>query len=72
MCHCSEYKLSALQVKISEENTLNGSTQQFITPKNIRLRVKTGEQNTLITASEQFATAHLSNVNVLSNTSSGV
>jgi len=31
MCHCSEYKLSALQVKISEENKLNATTQQFIT-----------------------------------------
>jgi len=33
MCHCPEYKLSALQVTISEENTLNATTQQFITAK---------------------------------------
>jgi len=33
MCHCTEYKLSALQVRISEENTLNATTQQFITAK---------------------------------------
>jgi len=33
MCHCTEYKLSALQVRISEENTINASTQQFITAK---------------------------------------
>jgi len=33
MCHCTEHKLSALQVKISEENTLNPTTQQFITAK---------------------------------------
>ena len=71
MCHCSEYKLSALQVKISEENTLNGSTQQFITPKISSCALEQGSK-TLITASEQFATAKLSNVNVLSNTSSGV
>jgi len=33
MCHCTEYKLSALQVGISEENKLNATTQQFITAK---------------------------------------
>jgi len=30
MCHCTEYKLIALQVRISEENKLNATTQQFI------------------------------------------
>ena len=33
MCHCTEYKLSELQVRISEENKLNATTQQFITAK---------------------------------------
>jgi len=33
MCHCTEYKLSALQVRISEENKLNATTQQFISAK---------------------------------------
>jgi len=33
MCYCNQYKLSALQVRISEENTLNATTQQFITAK---------------------------------------
>ena len=33
MCHCTEYKLSALQVRISEENKINATTQQFITAK---------------------------------------
>jgi len=33
MCHCTEYKLSALKVRISEENKLNAATQQFITAK---------------------------------------
>jgi len=33
MCHCTEYKVSALQVRISEDNTLNATTQQFITAK---------------------------------------
>jgi len=33
MCHFTEYKLSALQVTISEENTLNATTHQFITAK---------------------------------------
>jgi len=31
MCHCTEYKLSALQVRLSEENKLNATTQQFTT-----------------------------------------
>ena len=43
MCHCTEYKLLTLQVRISEETKLNATTQQFITAKNIRLRVKTVE-----------------------------
>jgi len=33
MCHCTEYKLSALQVRISEENKLKATTQQSITAK---------------------------------------
>jgi len=33
MCHCTEYKPSTLQVRISEENKLNPKTQQFITAK---------------------------------------
>ena len=33
MCDCTEYKLSALQVTISEENKLNATTQQFIMAK---------------------------------------
>jgi len=33
MCHCTEYKPSALQVRLSEENKFNATTQQFITAK---------------------------------------
>ena len=33
MCHCTEYKLSALQVRISEENKPSAATQEFITQK---------------------------------------
>jgi len=33
MCHCTEYELSALQARISEKNTINATTQQFITAK---------------------------------------
>jgi len=33
MCHCTEDKLLALQVAISEENKLNATRQQFITAK---------------------------------------
>jgi len=32
-CHCTEYKLSALQVRLSKKNKLNATTQQFITAK---------------------------------------
>jgi len=32
-CHCTECKLSALQVRISEEKTINALTQQFILAK---------------------------------------
>jgi len=42
MCHCTEYKLSAFQVRISEENKLNAATQEFITAK-CWLRVEKGE-----------------------------
>jgi len=33
MWRCTEYKLSALQVRISEENQPTATTQQFITAK---------------------------------------
>jgi len=33
LCHCTGYKLSALQIRISEENTLNAATQPIITAK---------------------------------------
>jgi len=41
MCHCTVYKLSALQVTISEENKLIAATQEFITAK-FWLRVEKG------------------------------
>jgi len=56
MYHCTEYKLSALQVRISEENKLNARTQQFITAK-ISVCALKQESKTLITAAEQFTTA---------------
>jgi len=43
MCHCTEYTLSALQVRISEENKLNAATQEFITAK-FWLRVEKGSK----------------------------
>jgi len=33
MCHCTEYKLLVLQVRLSEESKLTATTQQFITAK---------------------------------------
>jgi len=41
-CHCTDYKLSALYVGISEENKLNATTQEFIIAKGW-LRVEKGE-----------------------------
>ena len=46
MCHCTEYKLLALQVRISEENTLNATTQQFITAKISGCALKQGVKHT--------------------------
>jgi len=44
MCHCNEYKLSALQVKISEKKKLNATTQQFITAKISGCALKQGRE----------------------------
>jgi len=44
MCHCTEYKLSALQVMISKKNTLNATTQQFITAKISGCALKPGSK----------------------------
>jgi len=69
MCHCTEYKLSALQVGLSEKNKLNATTQQFVTAKISGCVLKQGSE-TLITASEQFTTAKSGWAKVSSNTSS--
>ena len=44
MCYCIEYKLSALQVKISEKNKLNATTHQFITAKISGCAIKQGSK----------------------------
>jgi len=44
MCHCTEYKLSALQVRISEKIKLNATTQQFITAKISDCLLKQGSE----------------------------
>jgi len=44
MCHWTEYKISVLQVTISEENTLNATTQQFITAKISGCALKQGSK----------------------------
>jgi len=68
ICHCTEYKLSALQVRILEENTLNATTQQFITAKISDCSLKQGSKTQPTT--EQFRTAKTGCANVSSNTSS--
>jgi len=44
MCRCTEYKLSALQVRLSEKNKLNATTQQFITAKITGCALKQGNE----------------------------
>jgi len=33
ICHCTEYKLSAVEVRLSEKNKFKATTQQFISAK---------------------------------------
>jgi len=68
--HCTEYKPSAVQVRLSEENKLNATTQQFITAKISGYALKQGEWKTLIPTSEQFTTAKWGCAKISSNTSS--
>ena len=44
MCHCIEYKLSGLQVRLSGENKLNATTQQFITAEISGCALKQGSE----------------------------
>jgi len=44
MCHCTEYKLWALQVRLSEKNNINATTQQFITAKISGCALKQGSE----------------------------
>ena len=44
MCHCTEYKLSALQVRLSEINKFNATTQQLITAKISDFALKQGSE----------------------------
>jgi len=46
MCHCPEYKLVALQVRISEKNILNATTQQFIIANISGCALKQGVKHT--------------------------
>jgi len=44
MCHCTDDKLSAFQVRVSEENKLNATTQQLITAKISGCKLKQGSK----------------------------
>ena len=44
ICHFTEYKLSALQVRLSEKNKLNATTQWFITAKISGCALKQGSE----------------------------
>jgi len=69
MCHWTEYKLSVLQVRISEENILDATTQQFITAKISGWALKQGSKHTRHYAIAIF-NCKMNCTNVLSNTSS--
>jgi len=66
---CTEYELSALQVRLSAKKTQRYDTAVH-NCKNNRLRVKTGEWNTLITTSEKFTITKSSCAKVSLNTGS--
>jgi len=68
---CAKYKLSALQVRISEENALNATTQQFITAKISGCALKQGSKTR---SSLRQSNLQLQNeaALILSNTSSGL
>jgi len=44
ICRCTEYELSALQVRLSGKNKLNATTQQFITAKITGCALKQGNE----------------------------
>jgi len=44
ICHCTEYKLSALQVRLSEKNKFKATTQQFISAKITGCALKQGSE----------------------------
>jgi len=44
MCLCTQYKLPALQVRLSEEIKLNATTQKFITAKISGCALKQGSE----------------------------
>jgi len=44
ICHCTEHKLSVLQVRISDENKFNATTQQLITAKISHCALKQGSK----------------------------
>ena len=44
ICCCTEYELSALQVRLSGKNKLNATTQQFITVKITGCALKQGNE----------------------------
>ena len=65
MCDCTEYKISALHLRILEENELNATKQQFITAKISGCALKQ-ESKTHSSVCQQFTTAKSGCANVLS------
>jgi len=49
MRHCTEYTLSAVHVRLSEENRLNATTQQFMTAKRSGCALKQGSKTHSLT-----------------------
>ena len=74
MCHCTEYeyKLWALQVRLSDKNNINATTQQFITAKISGCALTQGSEthSSLRQSNLQLQIIYLSCAKVSSNTSS--
>ena len=70
ICRCTEYELSALQVRLSGKNKLNATTQQFITAKITGCALKQGNETHSSLRQRNFATTKSGCTKVSSNTGS--
>jgi len=71
MCHWTEYDQSTLQVRTSEENILNATTQQFITAKISGCALKQGSKTHSSLRQSNLQLQNEAPLMFLSHTSSG-